>query len=322
MAVSGPVTEVIRAAGDHVPGLLVRVEERLAELAAGHGVTLAVHAGATIAAGGKRLRPLLVFLAADEEDGEGLVRAATAVELVHSATLVHDDVLDAAALRRGVPTVVASAGRSAATATGDLLFARAFAELAENGRVDEIRVLSDASCALAEGELRQRADAWDAAVPVERYLARCELKTARLFEAACRLGALESGGEPDALGAFGRRIGLAFQLLDDVLDVSGPASRTGKHRGTDLLDGTVTLPYILARERDPGLAALDPRTIRDPETAERVCDRIEATGALDEARRRALEIVDDAKARLADGLPARQRMALELVANGVVARYA
>ena len=322
MAVSGPVTEVIRAAGDHVPGLLVRVEERLAELAAGHGVTLAVHAGATIAAGGKRLRPLLVFLAADEENGEGLVRAATAVELVHSATLVHDDVLDAAALRRGVPTVVASAGRSAATATGDLLFARAFAELAENGRVDEIRVLSDASCALAEGELRQRADAWDAAVPVERYLARCELKTARLFEAACRLGALESGGEPDALGAFGRRIGLAFQLLDDVLDVSGPASRTGKHRGTDLLDGTVTLPYILARERDPELAALDPRTIRDPETAERVCDRIEATGALDEARRRALEIVDDAKARLADGLPARQRMALELVANGVVARYA
>jgi geranylgeranyl pyrophosphate synthase len=322
MAVSGPVTEVIRAAGDHVPGLLLRVEERLAELAAGHGVTLAEHAGATIAAGGKRLRPLLVFLAADEEDGEGLVRAATAVELVHSATLVHDDVLDAAALRRGVPTVVASAGRGAATATGDLLFARAFAELAENGRVDEIRVLSDASCALAEGELRQRADAWDAAVPVERYLARCELKTARLFEAACGLGALESGGNAGALGAFGRRIGLAFQLLDDVLDVSGPASRTGKHRGTDLLDGTVTLPYILARERDAELAALDPRTIRDPETAERVCDRIEATGALDEARRRALEIVDDAKARLADGLPARQRMALELVANGVVARYA
>jgi len=322
MAVGGPVTEVIRAAGEHVPGLLSRVEERLAGLAAGHGVTLAEHAGATIAAGGKRLRPLLVFLAADEEDGEGLVRAATAVELVHSATLVHDDVLDAAALRRGVPTVVASAGRGAATATGDLLFARAFAELAQNDRVDEIRVLSGASCALAEGELRQRADAWNAAVPVERYLARCELKTARLFEAACRLGALESGGDDVALGDFGRRIGLAFQLLDDVLDVSGPASRTGKHRGTDLLDGTVTLPYILARERDPELAALDPRTIRDPETAERVCDRIEATGALDEARRRALEIVDDAKARLADGLPARQRAALELVANGVVARYA
>jgi geranylgeranyl pyrophosphate synthase len=231
-------------------------------------------------------------------------------------------VLDAAALRRGVPTVVASAGRGAATATGDLLFARAFAELVRNARADEIRVLSDASCALAEGELRQRADAWDATVPVERYLVRCELKTARLFEAACRLGALESGGDADTLGAFGRRIGLAFQILDDVLDVSGPASRTGKHRGTDLLDGTVTLPYILARERDPELRALDPRTIRDPEEAERVCDLIEATGALEEARRRALEIVDDAKERLTAELPMRQRAALELVANGVVARYA
>jgi geranylgeranyl pyrophosphate synthase len=322
LAVTGPVTEVIRAAGDHVPALLARVEQRLAELAAGHGETLAEHAGATIAAGGKRLRPLLVFLAADDAEGEGLVRAATAVELVHSATLVHDDVLDAAALRRGVPTVWSSAGREAATATGDLLFARAFAELARNESVEEIRVLSDASCALAEGELRQRADAWDAEVPVERYLRRCELKTARLFEAACRLGALESGGDPDGLGAFGRRIGLAFQLLDDVLDVSGPASRTGKHRGTDLLDGTVTLPYILARARDPELAALDPRAIGDPEAAERVCDRIEATGALDEARRRALEIVDDAKDRLGSDLPARQCSALRLVANGVVARYA
>jgi geranylgeranyl pyrophosphate synthase len=322
MAIAGPVTEVIRAAGDHVPGLLARVEERLAELAAGHGAALAEHAGATIAAGGKRLRPLLVFLAAGEEDGEGLVRAATAVELVHSATLVHDDVLDGAALRRGLPTVVASAGRGAATATGDLLFARAFAELVRNGSADEIRVLSAASCALAEGELLQRADAWDAGVPVERYLHRCELKTARLFEAACRRGALEGGGDADGLGAFGRRIGLAFQLLDDVLDVSGPAARTGKHRGTDLLDGTVTLPLILARERDPELAALDPRTVREPAEAERVCDRIEATGALDEARRRALEIVDDAKELLPAALPARQRAALDLVANGVVARYA
>ena len=319
---AGPVTEVIRAAGDHVPGLLARVEERLSALAAGHGRALAEHAGATIAAGGKRLRPLLVFLAAGDEDGEGVVRAATAIELVHSATLVHDDVLDGAALRRGVPTVVASAGRGAATATGDLLFARAFAELVRNGSAEQIRVLSDASCALAEGELLQRADSWDAAVPVERYLHRCELKTARLFEAACRLGAVEGEGDADGLGAFARRIGLAFQLLDDVLDVSGPASRTGKHRGTDLLDGTVTLPYILARERDSELAALDPRTVRDPERAEEICDRIEATGALDDARRRALEIVDEAKTLLPFGLAPERRGVFELVANGVVARYA
>jgi geranylgeranyl pyrophosphate synthase len=322
MAVTGPVTEVMRAGGSHIPELLDRVERRLVAVAGGHGALLAEHAGTTIAAGGKRLRPLLVFLAADAEDGEGLVRAAAAVELVHSATLVHDDVLDAAALRRGVPTVVATAGRGAATATGDLLFARAFAELAANGRADEIAVLSEASSALAEGELLQRADAWNADVPVARYLRRCELKTARLFEAACRLGALEAGGAPDGLGAFGRRIGLAFQLLDDVLDVSGPVERTGKPRGTDLLDGTVTLPFILARERDAGLAALDPRSIDSAAVAEDVCDRIAATGALDEARARALEMVNEAKAGLPDDLSARQRHALELVATGVVARYA
>ena len=322
MAVTGPVTEVMRAGGSHIPDLLDRVERLLGEMAGSHGALLAEHAGSTIAAGGKRLRPLLVFLAADTEEGDGLVRAAAAVELVHSATLVHDDVLDAASLRRGVPTVVAVGGRGAATATGDLLFARAFAELSANGRADEIQVLSEASSALAEGELLQRADAWNPEVSLERYLRRCELKTARLFEAACRLGALEGGGPPEELGAFGRRIGLAFQLLDDVLDVSGPAERTGKQRGTDLLDGTVTLPFILARERDGALAALDPRSIDSAAVAEDVCDRIAATGALDEARARALEMVNEAKAGLPDGLSARQRHALELVATGVVARYA
>jgi geranylgeranyl pyrophosphate synthase len=316
------VTEVVRAGGGHIPDLLDRVERRLAELACDHGGALADHAGATIAAGGKRLRPLLVFLAGDGVEVQSIVRAAVAVELIHSATLVHDDVLDAASLRRGVPTVVATAGRGAATATGDLLFARAFAELVRNGRTDEFRVLSEATSALAEGELQQRTDAWDAAVPVERYLRRCELKTARLFEAACRLGALEAGDEEDPLGEFGRRVGLAFQMLDDVLDVSGPAERTGKHRGTDLLDGTVTLPFIIARERDEQLAALDPRSIDSPEAAARVCDLIEATGALDEARAQALAVVEEAKAILPRGLGERQRHALELVADGVVARYA
>jgi geranylgeranyl pyrophosphate synthase len=318
----GPITEVVQAGGPHVPGLLAAVERRLAELARGHGAVLAGHAGATIAAGGKRLRPLLVFLAAGDLGSDGLVRAATAVELIHSATLVHDDVLDGAALRRGLPTVVATAGRAAATATGDLLFARAFAELARNGRADEISVLSDASSALARGELLQRADAWDAAITLERYERRCELKTGRLFDAACRLGALEAGGDADALGAFGGRIGLAFQLLDDVLDVAGPAQRTGKHRGTDLLDGTITLPFVLARREDPELARLNPRAIADPAAAERVCERIEATGALDRVRERALGMVDDAKAGLPAGLPASQRSVLELVADGVVARSA
>ena len=166
----------------------------------------------------------------------------------------------------------------------------------------------------------QRSDAWNAETTRERYLERCDLKTARLFEAACRLGALGGAGEADVLGRFGRAIGLAFQLLDDVLDVSGPAERTGKHRGTDLLDGTVTLPLILARERDPALAALDLREVRTPAQAERVCDAIAATGALEVARERALEMVVAAKAEL-PALPDGQRGALELVADGVVDRY-
>ena len=323
MASAEAVAAVIEAGGAHVPELLDRLEVRLAEVAASHGAVLAEHAGATISAGGKRLRPLLVFVAAGSAS-DGVLRAAVAVELVHSATLVHDDVLDAAALRRGRPTVVASAGRDIATATGDLLFSRAFSELAATGSLEAVRTLSHAGSALAEGELRQRQDAWNVAVGVERYLARCELKTARLFEAACMLGALEGAdadGRVEALGAFGRRVGLAFQLLDDVLDVSGPAERTGKHRGADLLDGTVTLPLILARERDPELAALDPRSVRTPAEAEAVCARVEATGALEEAKRRALAIVAEAKAELPE-LPGPQREALELVADGVVERYA
>ena len=326
MSAAPTVDAVVQAGGAHIPALMAALEQRLAELASGHGALLARHGGDTIAAGGKRLRPLLVFLVAGEPagDGERLLRAAVAVELVHSATLVHDDVLDAARLRRGRPTVVAEAGRAMATATGDLLFSRAFAELAATGRADAVRALSAASSALARGELLQREDAFRA-VSVERYLTRCELKTASLFEAACQLGALAADGADgagvDELGAFGRRIGLAFQLLDDVLDVSGPAERTGKHRGADLLDGTVTLPLILARERDRELAGLDVRSLTTAAQASEVCERIEATGALAEARTRALTMADQAKARL-PALPRAQRRVLELVADGVVERFA
>ena len=319
------VEAVVRAGGPQLAQLLERTEERLMALAAGHGPTLGRHATATIAAGGKRLRPLLVFLAAGDVASaaveERLVRAAVAVELIHSASLVHDDVLDAASLRRGMPTVVAAAGRTIATATGDLLFSRAFAELAAGGEVEDMRALSAAASALSHGELLQRADAWDPTISLERYLHRCELKTGSLFEAACRLGALAAGDLSDRLALFGRRIGLAFQLLDDVLDVSGPASRTGKARGTDLLDGTVTLPLILAREREPALARLDLRALRTEEQAEDVCDRIAATGALEAAKERALVVVEEARAAL-PALPAAQRQTLELVAKGVVERYA
>jgi geranylgeranyl pyrophosphate synthase len=319
----GSVQAVVEAGGAEIPRLMERVERRMGELARGHGPLLGQHAGETIAAGGKRLRPLLVCLAAGvpAPETESLVRAAVAVELVHAATLVHDDVLDNSSLRRGQPTVVAAAGRRIATATGDLLFSRAFAELAGAGDPQAVRVLAWASSELAAGELMQRADGWNAEITRERYLERCRLKTAVLFRAACELGALAGGGDAAGLGAFGERIGLAFQILDDVLDVSGPPERTGKPQGADLLDGTVTLPLIVARERDAGLAAIDLRTLRTADQARGVCEQIAATGALEVSRGQALELVGGAKSLL-PAMSARQRAALELVADGVVERYA
>ncbi len=327
---------IMRRGGVGLRERMVRTERHLEQVTAGAGSPLASHANATVVAGGKRLRPLLVVLAAESAGGppetpdgeERLVRAAVAVELVHSATLVHDDLIDGAQLRRGRPTVAAVAGRQVAVATGDLLFSRAFAELARNEDPAQLRALSEASSALAQGELLQREDAYAAHVAVERYLRRCELKTAALFEAACRLGALTalqgSSALADALGAFARRIGLAFQMLDDVLDVSGPVERTGKSRGTDLLDGTVTLPFILAREREPELAAFDLASLGGAgghQRAEALCERIAATGALDEAREQALAVVAEAKAALPAVLPEGRSALLELVADAVVERY-
>jgi geranylgeranyl pyrophosphate synthase len=232
------------------------------------------------------------------------------------ATLVHDDVLDAAPLRRGRPTVAATSGRGRATATGDLLFSRAFALLAGHDDLRAIELLSGASVALAQGELAQRRDAYDTSIDEQRYMERCRLKTGKLFECACLLGRGE-----EELGRFGAEIGLAFQLLDDVLDVSGPPERTGKARGTDLLDGTVTLPLILAAAEDPRIGATDLRSL-DETGAETLCDRIAATGALDRVRSRALEMVGAAKRRLGSiGLDAERLKLLDLVADGVVQRY-
>jgi geranylgeranyl pyrophosphate synthase len=307
---------VLDASSRWLPARLGRVEELLREQGRGHGEALAADAGATLEAGGKRLRPMLVLLCAGEGGGEAAVRAATAIELVHMATLVHDDVLDAAPLRRGRPTVAATSGRERATATGDLLFSRAFALLAAAGEKRAIELLSAASVALARGELAQRRDAYDLAVSEQRYLERCRLKTATLFECACLLGSDE---EP--LGEFGAAIGLAFQLLDDVLDVAGPPERTGKARGTDLLDGTVTLPLILAAESDEELRTVDLRAL-DAAGAEALCERIAATGALRQVRARALEMVAGAKRQLGSAnLEPERRRLLDLVADGVVQRY-
>jgi geranylgeranyl pyrophosphate synthase len=315
-SVPPPVTAVLDASSRWLPARLAEVEDTLRTVIGDHGELLGDDAAATLAAGGKRLRPMLVLLCAGESGGETAIRAATAIELIHMATLVHDDVLDEAPLRRGVPTVVATAGRARAEATGDLLFSRAFALLAEAGDARSVALLADAAVALARGELAQRHDAFDLGIDEERYLHRCRLKTARLFECACLLGRDEV-----QLRAFGADVGLAFQLLDDVLDVSGPPERTGKARGTDLLDGTVTLPLIEAAAVDPGIREVDLHAL-DAASAEALCDRIAATGALEQVRARALEMVAAGKRQLeAPGFEPEQRQLLALVADGVVQRY-
>jgi geranylgeranyl pyrophosphate synthase len=321
-AVPPPVTQVMDAAQAWLPRRMGAVEERLRDLVGGHGDELGTEAGATLQAGGKRLRPMLVLVCAGPDAGDGAIRAATAIELVHMATLVHDDVLDAAPLRRGVPTVVARAGRDTATSVGDLLFSRAFAELAGNGGSGrQVALLTGASVALARGELAQRHDAFDPGISADRYLERCQLKTARLFECACLVGR-DDPALDEPLRTYGREIGLAFQLLDDVLDVTGPPERTGKARGTDLLDGTVTLPLILARERDPELGRLDLSSL-DAGSAEEICDRIVATGVLERVRANARTRVARGKDVLgrANLDPARREL-LALLADGVAERYA
>ena len=163
---------------------------------------------------------------------------------------------------------------------------------------------------------RSASDAFDLTISEQRYLDRCRLKTAKLFECACLLG-----HDDEQLRRFGADVGLAFQLLDDVLDVAGPPERTGKARGTDLLDGTITLPLIVAAAVDPGIAEVDLHSL-DGAAAEALCDRIAATGALERVRTRALEMVASAKRRLERAsFEPEQRRLLELVADGVVQRY-
>ena len=197
------------------PGLetyLDAIEERLARTVASHPGLVAAVGNEALAAGGKRLRPLLVFLSAPA-GSEPSIAAGVAVELVHMATLVHDDLIDRAHFRRGQAAAWSVYGPKAARATGDYLFARAFAELTATGDPDAVEILADATLCLARGEALQRTQAHDPATTVEAYLERCALKTGKLFEAACRLG-----GGP---GAYGLALGVAFQIVDDVLDCSG-----------------------------------------------------------------------------------------------------
>ena len=262
---------------------LDEVEARL-EVAVGRYPGLAARAGSDALGGGKRLRPLLVFLAAPM----GVVppvEAGVAVELVHMATLLHDDLVDRAALRHGRPAVWSVHGDDVAVATGDYLFARAFGELADTGEVRAVEILAEAAVSLSRGEALQNRQTHDPDTTVESYIERCGLKTGKLFEAACRL----AGGS----GPFGLALGIAYQIADDVLDCTGDAADTGKVPGTDLREGTPTLPLLLAASVDPVV-----REALAGGSLEGALVRVAATGALEESRVAAQDYAARARAAL------------------------
>ncbi|MGH3146701.1 MAG: polyprenyl synthetase family protein, partial [Rubrobacter sp.] len=279
---------------------LARVEEGLVDLAGRAPEGLVEPALEALTAGGKRLRPVLLILSAwmGEPDRDDLLTASVAVEALHTATLIHDDVVDKAESRRGQPTTVASYGREAAVATGDYLYAESFLGLAQIGDPRLVRTFSEAAMGLAAGELEQFRSS-RGPVDVEAYLEHIRQKTAGLFRAACVAGGTLGGlslPQVDTLASYGQALGLAFQMSDDVMDLVGKPGLMGKGVGADLAEGTVTLPVIFAmREGDAAtinkvLSTPSP----SPELLEAGIEAVLATDAIRKTEAWALEEVEGA----------------------------
>lgn len=248
-----------------------------------------------IGAGGKRLRPALVLFAAGATGYRGTHHhdLAAVVEFIHTATLLHDDVVDESDLRRGNSTANAMFGNAAAVLVGDFLYSRAFQMMVSVDNMRVMSVLSDATNTIAEGEVLQLMNCHNADVDVDAYLRVIRFKTAKLFEAAAQLGAIlgaASATVEENLARYGMHLGTAFQLIDDVLDYSGDESTTGKHLGDDLAEGKPTLPLIhVLQHGDARQSAVVRRAIEQGgrEDFPAVIEAIRATDALVEARRRA-----------------------------------
>jgi geranylgeranyl pyrophosphate synthase len=298
----------VTAATPGLAAFMAELEARLAQAVSRRPGRAASVAGEALAAGGKRLRPLLCYLASPRAAAEPPLAAGVAVELVHMATLVHDDLVDGARMRRGAPAAWSVFGPGAALSAGDYLFACAFGELAAAGDSASVRVLADACLALARGEAMQRSQTRDPETTIDAYLERCALKTGKLFEAACLLG---SGGDP-ALGAYGLALGIAFQITDDILDCAGLTQDTGKIPGTDLREGTPTMPLLLAAREDEVVRAalaggpLDGALVR-----------VGATDALVRSRAAALDYAARARSYLVSDT---HRDELEALTHAVVDR--
>jgi octaprenyl-diphosphate synthase len=261
-----------------------------------------------VASGGKRLRPALVILAARASGygGGAHVLLAAVIEFIHTATLLHDDVVDGSDLRRGMQTANALWANEASVLTGDFLYSRAFQMMVEAGQMRVMRVLADTTNAIAEGEVLQLMNCHDPDITEERYLQVIERKTARLFEAAARLGAILAGSPPtteEALARYGLHLGNAFQLIDDALDYSSSSETLGKNIGDDLAEGKPTLPLIHAMRRGSAeQAQLIRAAIQQGglDCIEDVRQAIESTGAITYTAALARQEADKALAAIAD----------------------
>ena len=301
---AAPSLESIRAP---IAGDLQQVDEVIRRRLDSDVVLIRTIANYIVASGGKRLRPALALLAARAfgEDVRSRHELAAVIEFIHTATLLHDDVVDESSLRRGRKTANAEFGNAASVLVGDFLYSRAFQMIVEAGSLRVMKVLADATNVIAEGEVLQLLNVHDADTDEENYLRVIRYKTAKLFEAATQVGAILGGATPEAeraLAEYGMHLGTAFQLVDDVLDYSGDLHETGKNLGDDLAEGKPTLPLI--RVMEAGSAAerkLVRHAIEEGGKADLdgVVAAIHRVGALDYARERARREAGEAIARLA-----------------------
>ena len=248
-----------------------------------------------VGSGGKRLRPALVILSAGALGYQGVQhhQLAAVVEFIHTATLLHDDVVDASSMRRGNATANALFGNAASVLVGDFVYSRAFQMMVEVESMRVMQVLAEATNVIAEGEVLQLMNCHNTSINEHEYLQVIRYKTAKLFEAATRLGAILGSAEPDvetALATYGMHLGTAFQLIDDVLDYSGDNTTTGKNVGDDLAEGKPTLPLIYAiKHGNAAEAAVIKKAIEEGglNELEQVIAAIQRSGALDYTRRQA-----------------------------------
>jgi octaprenyl-diphosphate synthase len=284
-----------------------------------------------VAAGGKRLRPLLTLSTArmcGYEGGLRHVNLAACVEFIHTATLLHDDVVDGSQLRRGHASANAVFGNEASVLVGDFLFSRAFQLMTADGSLHVLRILSDAAATIAEGEVLQLVTQNDLSTTEERYLDVIQGKTAALFAAACQVGAVVAGrpdSEEQALADYGTAIGMAFQLVDDALDYAADQRLLGKTVGDDFREGKITLPVLAAYHAGNEADRIFwRRTIEDSEQTdadlEHALQLMARTGAIQTALRRASAYAEKAKAALAPFGPSAYRAGLVAVADYTVSR--